>query len=289
MRLQIIWFLTFINVLIAISFLFFSTNVHAIDKKVIIGGSISVSTDYQEWTKDIPCHEIKTFNHPSATRATVELILICQALYSQGMDFVLKVYPNYGRALLEVKTGNCHIAAETAWEHELDDTSFYISDAIINKGEFEKGIYAIPENQAIFTVRNLEQLRHFKALIPTTWDLDIIALRSAGVPLGITPSKKALFRMLHSKRADFTLLEFSSEKEMQHTMNGITLKPILNIKIIFDKRRHFVVSKKAPNSKAIYKTLNAGLRWLRNQGIITKAFTESGFFHPEVKDWKIII
>lgn len=70
--------------------------------------------------------------------------------------------------------------------------------------------------------------------------------------------------MLKHRRGDLYLgeLVISGEKNLQLNCDDLMLKPIRGIKITLEKSRHFVISKKYPNSKNIFQALEKGLQIL---------------------------
>jgi len=61
-------------------------------------------------------------------------------------------------------------------------------------------------------------------------------------------------------------------------MEKIHLVPVKNVAIILKDSRHFVISKLHPKGEDAYIAMNKGLKILREQGAITKAYKEAGFF-----------
>jgi hypothetical protein len=64
--------------------------------------------------------------------------------------------------------------------------------------------------------------------------------------------------------------------------------PINNLKMFLPDTRHFVVSKRHPEGKAVFQALNKGLEILRINGTIEKALKQSGFINEKVTDWQTI-
>lgn len=101
-----------------------------------------------------------------------------------------------------------------------------------------------------------------------------------------TTKWKFIVRMVDAKRGDFLLAPFQSTKDLSFVTEGVKLVPIQNLKVGLNGSRHFGISKNYKNSKEIFEALNKGIKILRKEGIIKKAYEQSGFFNENVKHWK---
>lgn len=97
-----------------------------------------------------------------------------------------------------------------------------------------------------------------------------------------------MVRNVDQKRSDFLLAPFQPTKDMLLSVGDTLLKPIPGMKVGLVGSRHFAVSKHHPLGKAIFEALTKGLRILRSNGIIEKAYRESGFFNQTAMGWKRI-
>lgn len=95
-------------------------------------------------------------------------------------------------------------------------------------------------------------------------------------------------RMLVKGRADFMLSPFYNSPDLSFTEGGEKFIPIPNIKVVLPGSRHFALSNKHPDFEEIKQALIKGLKILTDEGIIQKAYTQSGFFNAKVKNWHII-
>ncbi len=262
----------------------------AFAEKVLIAANDRIATNFARWTADTPCTEIDNFSNPNASRGTVDLILICQALDATDYKAEITIVnvPNYLRALALTIDGKVDMAAESIWRLEIRESSLYFSPPIIREGEFEKGIYTSPHNKKVLGVSSLEELRQLTAVIPSVWFQDKEALKEMGVSIVYVPLKQSIYKMVASRRADFTLLEFSNSPDLSKVYNDVRLIPVKNIKIALKGSRHFVVSKAARDSSRLHEALTIGVNRLRQQGRIRRAYQQSGFISNTVKDWNRI-
>lgn len=257
-----------------------------------ISATAQVQTSFTKWTTEKPFDQITSFSSPYANRATVDLVLELQALQAGGLDFdfEINVVPNNARARLEVVQGNADITAETTWDSliETDKAALLRTESIIRDGEFEKGLYVLPTNQAVLQVKTLDELRQFVGIAVNSWDTDVKTLRAIK-PKGIElPSKnESVFAMISKGRADFTLLELSSEPDFGIEFNGTRLVPIPGVKIaLAGGSRSWIVAKNSANAETIHTALVKGVKILRDEGRITRAFKECGFFNTRAATWK---
>ena len=257
-----------------------------------VSATAQVQSSFAKWTAEKPFDQITNYSSPYANRATVDLVLELQALQAGGLDFdfEINIVPNNARARLEVVQGNADITAETTWDSliEVDKTALLRSESIIREGEFEKGLYVLPSNQAVLQVKTLDDLRQFVGIAVNSWDTDVKTLRAIK-PKGLElPSKnESVFGMIAKGRADFTLLELSSENDFGIELNGTRLVPIPGVKIaLAGGSRSWIVAKTSPNAEAIYAALVKGVKILRDEGRIARAFKECGFFNTRAANWK---
>ncbi|GLQ32001.1 hypothetical protein [Litoribrevibacter albus] len=175
------------------------------------------------------------------------------------------------------------------WESDFDE-SVYKSAPFIRKGEFEKGIYTTADSDLHKGTCDLAILQKLAPLTENSWGTDIEVLNHMQFKTIHTASRyNLLFKMLNKKRADFILLEFSSESTtLAHRDPSGDLYPVEGIKVVFPFSRHFMVSKKHSHGQRIYNALQKGLKILRKNGTIEKALYQSKLKLERVKDWKVI-
>jgi hypothetical protein len=253
-----------------------------------ISASSQVAESFKDWTAVTPWEKITSFTNTNANRPTVDLVLQLQALKTGGLDFdcQLMVVPNYGRALAEVAHGEADLTAETVWDKEIDESELLRTDVVIRNGEFEKGLYAIPGNLPVFKVSSAEELRSFAPGTVTAWFMDIKTMKAAQLKEPeLAPRIESLAAMLEKKRADFVLLEFSANPDMSLEINGVRLVPVPNCKVAIKGSRSWVISPHSPHSKELQAALDKGLKSLREEGRIERAYKESGFFNQKVASW----
>jgi len=237
--------------------------------------------------------KVKKSNGPSTARSVIEVVLLQQALFLGGskakVEFI--VSPTYSRMLNLLNHGKIPLAANTVWAHDIGSKNeykdIYISHTMINDGEFEAGLYVLPSNKRAMSSKNLEDVQKLIAISNKNWIPDWTTLTQLNLKgLHHTVNWKFMIRMINVYRGDFTLAPFQSTPDLSFTSQGIKFVPIPNLKVGLRGTRHFAISKKHPKAKEILTAINSGIKQLREKQIIKKAYIESGFFNPKVKNWK---
>jgi len=257
---------------------------------ITIAANPIIHSQYSKWEDKHDFTTPPNFSNMKAHRGEVELALICMALRRGGFtdQINVTVVPNYSRALLSSKQGKTTMPAETVWDSEVDQNAFYRSVPILEEGSIELGIYALPSNASIMKVKTLHDLQRFTAVSSINWVKDWDTLIKMGIKTYDVPKQELMFRTVAAHRVDFLLTKFSADPELEVYVDGVAFIAVPNIKVGLQGARSFVVSKEAPNSKAVFECLQKGLHSLRDEGTVYRAYVESGFINAKVKNWKRI-
>jgi hypothetical protein len=256
-----------------------------------IAADSQIVDSFKSWTAVTPWEQITQYSGTYVNRPTLDLVLEIQALKAGGLDFDFELVPtpNYERAKLEVVEGQADLSAETIWDDEIAENSGALlkSNVVLQNGEFEKGIYALPTNAKLLSLTTLDELRQYVGVTVGTWALDVKTLEAMNLK-GVERTIKVenVFLMIQKQRADFTLSEFSASPDLSVENDGVKLVPVVGYKVAIAGSRSWVVSKKSPNADAVLAALQKGLEILRGDGRINRALKESGFINPKVADWK---
>jgi hypothetical protein len=249
-----------------------------------------VVDSFKNWTAATPWEQIKEYKGTFVYRPTLDLVLELQALKAGGLDFDFELVPvpNEARARHELIEGNADLAAEADWDSRFaaDADSLLKSDPLVRRGDFEKGIYTLPTNTKLLAITTIDELRQFVGATVGTWTLDVKILSQMNLK-GFESAVmiENVFLMIQKQRADFTLVEFSSNPDLSVELGGVRLVPVPNCKVVIDDSRSWIINKKSPNADAILAGIQNGLKILRANGSIARAFSESGFVNPKVATW----
>ncbi|WP_031481890.1 type 2 periplasmic-binding domain-containing protein [Maridesulfovibrio frigidus] len=233
---------------------------------------------------------IADYYSPDSSRPAVSMLILRQALSLGGMnsDFFFITCPNPGRSINEVKNGRAVLYSSDIWEQEFDD-SVYKTAPLLQRGEFQKGIYVNKKSLLLKNNPTVLSLKKKTPLVEHTWTTDIETLKQIGFKnIQTAPQYDLLFKMINRDRADFTLLDFPLNKNLIVQSTDGDLYPLPNVKVVFPHSRHFMVSKKHPQGKIVFEALEKGLKIMRENGTIKRALRQSYIINEKVKDWDII-
>jgi hypothetical protein len=251
----------------------------------IVGDSLA------KWTRDRPVFQIERFDSPHANRPTVDLVLQLQALAAGGLDFdyELSIHTNYGRALVEVTQGYADLTAESIWDSEIaaEPEALIGTTPVIRNGEFEKGIYTLPNNTRLLNARLPDQWGEFIGVTVFNWTLDVQLLENLGIKRIEKVSKiENAFPLIRDGRADFTLLEFAPTADMSIERGGISLVPVPQCKITLPGSRSWIIARQSQHAEAIHAAFERGIGVMRREGRFERAYRECGFINPKVAGWR---
>ena len=260
----------------------------ATDGQVLAAAEKIQYQTYTAWVREAGgCANIQSYQSPYATRGTVEAVLTCQALRLGGYtgEYKLVMVPNYTRAIMLANSGEVAMPAETLWLEDIDSKAYYSTLPLIADGEFMKAIYVEAASLPKLAIRNLQDLRNYKAVTSRLWLKDWAALADMGVTTLDAATKEAMVNMVASDRAQFTLMEFRSGPSTELRMGASTLVPVPGLKVILHGERRLSISKRAAHSQEIFAAINRGLELLRKNGTLARAWHESGFISAQADGW----
>jgi hypothetical protein len=248
-----------------------------------------VYIDYNKFLQTRKPLQIKSYKGEHSRRDVVEVILLQKALAHGGNKRKVAITTpssSYQRILKELTQGSADVSGTSIWIDSLskkDDV--LLSSPIIQKGEFEAGIYISKNHKKI----KIDKISTLSFVSNEQWIVDWKTLKNLKLKVFNTTKWINMVQQVYSQRIDATLAPFSSKKDLSLTItnnkNKYTLVPIKGVKIQLQSSRHFAISKK---SKQLLSQINKGIKILRKQKEISRAYQESGFFNPIVKNWKTL-
>lgn len=249
-----------------------------------------VLADYRNFIGFRNALNLTEYDGETSRRDVVEVVLLQQALHLGGIDQRIEFaeVDSYKRILVEMRLGRAVMAATSSWLIDLEEVegAIYISNAIIQDGEFEAGLYTLPNNISALSAKTLTDVRGLSAVSSKAWRIDWATLTSINLRrLENTVTWLSMVRMVNAGHIDFLLAPFQVTDDLSLTVENVRLVPIPGIKIGLKGSRHFAVSASYPGSKKIFEALNKGLLILRERGAIKKAYRQSGFFNHKVSSW----
>lgn len=232
------------------------------------------------------------FTGQYAYRDNIEQVLLLQALHRGGYQANIQVVhvDFYKRRFRLIERGEVHLSATPLWLADLKTAdNIFITPALIKEGEFTAGLYIHSKKTELLESQTLEKIRKLHAVSSRNWTIDWQVLTKMNLS-GLNHSGQfpLMARMLVKGRADFMLSAFYNSSDLSFIEGGEKFIPIPNIKVVLPGSRHFALSNKHPDFEEIKLALIKGFKILTNEGVIQKAYTQSGFFNPKVKNWRII-
>jgi len=241
---------------------------------------------YEDYLKFIDGREvtsIKNFSGKTIRRDVVDMIIAQQALNLGGFEHTFVYAPgklNFRNTKM-LQMGRLLISFDSYWlldAKALNDDVF-ISSPVIRNGEYVAGIYTSPLNKKVLSIDSLAQLSQLTSVSTPKWRTDWKTLQELPLKELIREDEwLSMARMVNLQWIDFLLMPFNSAPDQSFTLDKITLVPVKNIGVVLRDSRHFVISNKHPYGKQAIKAIDIGLKKLRKNKQIVKAYTEAGFF-----------
>lgn len=248
-----------------------------------------VLTDLQRFVANRPLAAIARFDGPHARRDVIDVLLLHHAAGLTLDAARWAAMPSLPRMRLELAAGRGLALATTSTADDLlpAERDCWLSEPTVAPGEFEAGLYALAGNARALAVHDAAGLRELSAISSRSWRADWAALQRlplrALLHAGGWPQ---MLRMLAAGRADLVLAPFQPGVDMQLQAEGLQLLPLRGLKLQLAVSRHFAVSRRHRQGEAFLARLDAGLRRLRRSGMLRRAYTECGFFLPQVAGWR---
>ena len=250
-----------------------------------------VLADYQLFLAQRDPLTITDFSGRHSRRDVVELVLVQQALQRGGCRQQVRFIsgPTYLRILAELASGRAALSATTVWKHDLDQRAPALrpSLATVQQGQFSVGIYTATGNSKALAVDSRQALQQLTAVSNKNWVSDWQTLSALGLKdLFHNQQWLSMVRMVAAQRVDILLAPFQTSTDLALQVDDIRLLPIPRVKVQLQGSRHFAISRSYPGSTELAGCLNDGLKKLAEEGVINRAYRQSGFFHPAVADWQ---
>lgn len=183
---------------------------------IYVAGIKSTKANYDKMLEEKGGDSLKITDYYSSyvSRPVISLIIIRQALKAGGMNVEIsfRPFPNFSRAIGEVKRGKALILASDIWEEQFDD-EVYKTAPFIRKGEFEKGIYTSADSELLDKPMDLPRLLKSKPLTCMSWQVDLSVLHKMGFgKIETAPNYSLLFKMMSKKGPTSLFLNFQEDQ-----------------------------------------------------------------------------
>lgn len=248
--------------------------------------------DLERFTQGAQAIEVTEFRGDGMRREVAEAILFQQALRRGGFEKPIKLVilegVGYTRYQLMVAKGTFVAGVQPIWgarqePHPKDLTQ---STAIVREGEFLVGVYAREGHPFTRNRPSLAQVLDLQMTVGANWHVDRQLLETVGWRYTPAPYWDDVLRMLEMNRVDAVLAPFQPHQGMAFQTARGTLYPVLGFKVSFQGTRHYPVSKKHPEARALLEALDQGILAMHRDGSLKRAYTEAGFFNPDTDQWQ---
>lgn len=261
--------------------------------KALVTIHSDVLSDYHAFLNGRDPLTIQDFSGPHSRRDVAEVILLQQAIVAGGLsvDFTFAAGNYYAKSIQLLPTGDILMSVDSIWSIDANAIAetVYISEPVIEKGDYEAGIYTSPNNRRAQSITTLEQLRKFSIVSSKKWRVDWHTLAKMRFETLIhEPAWTAQVSAVYYENVDLVLAPFQPTDDLSFQSKQLKLVPIVGIKVKLQDSRHFVVSKKHPMATSVFSALEKGIKKLKQTGTFKQAYRQAGFYNAKTKHWRVI-
>lgn len=236
-----------------------------------------VYQDYIRFLDGRAPEDVTNFSGDFVRRDVVDMIIAQQALQLGGFDkrFDYQVGKINFRNTKLLEQGKLLISFDSYWLEDAKSiaSKVYISEPVIRKGEYFAGIFAAPDNEAVFKLQHLADFNQLTSVSTPRWRTDWRTLSQLPLKELVREDEwLSQVRMVSMQWVDFMLMPLMPAMKNQYKLADITLKAVPNMVMLLDDSRHFVISKLHPDGSNAFIALQKGLKILRTQGAIETAY-----------------
>lgn len=246
--------------------------------------------DYQRWLRGRDITQVTSYSGDGVRRDVVEVALFMKAL-TQGCDTVdVEWVPvdSYPRTLALLREGSVDAAATTVWKKDADIDEIFLSSPLIADGQFFVAMFTALHHPV--RINDVSDLQNISVVSSKHWSRDWAVLQS--LPLGSLQHVNdwpTMVRWVASGKADALLAPMTQNDSALLNVGSVSLVPVLNARLVLPGSRHFALTNRNNGrSKNISACVERGLSALRQNGVIDKAYKDSGFWRDDFMSWKVL-
>lgn len=236
--------------------------------------------------------DIRDFSGPYSRRDVVEVVLFYQALDLGGFKGQVRelMVPegNYLKVGRMLRQGRTALVANSVWLDAVNTASpeIWVTDALIEDGQFSTGIYARADRAAALKPALLNQRDNLSAVSSSNWLVDWRELQRLEFRHMYDRSMwPEMVEMVGRGSADVLLAPFQTPLDSGIHLDNHHLLPVPGVKLTLPGSRHWVASKHHPRGKIGFAFLQRGLLKLQQMGRIEQAYRQSGFITADIESW----
>jgi signal transduction histidine kinase len=262
------------------------------EKLAKIGIPTDVIADYHQFLSHRKLHEIEDFSGAHCRRDVVELALFLREMQTHLPELPIDLVPidSYANGIAQVRAGKISALATSCWYADLQLylDEIIISNAVVQEGQSRVGLYCLATNKTALAIQSIDDLRALKIVSNSDWSADWETLNNLKIEKCIdVKTWRQMVYMVSCGEADILLAPFPSRHQLKIELDDCTLVPIPNHVIALHGSRHFVAACNSVGVE-ISKTVFPAMQILIENGSISKAFNDCGFFNQATASWKII-
>lgn len=234
------------------------------------------------------CQDLTTADF-GENQILAEYLILCNALKTAENSFqlVLTPYPVNQRVVAALEENAVIGTAMGVWSFDVKSSqSVKLSEPLLRKGEFVKGLYTTQKKARLLAVEDI--IHHGIGLLNQNWEYDWQSLSCFGFQLRHVSRYGQMFGMLEKDRGDFIPLTFGTGKALKREQFGIELYPIKGYKMAFPFTLNFAVNNTSEIGKQLFAALNKGLTKLREDQQVLAVYTRLGIVNAVHADWQNI-
>ncbi len=238
---------------------------------------------YQKFLNGRAVLDISAYHQVGTRRDVLDMVLILQAIklggYRTPINLIATSFSLRNELLL--KKGKVALVFDSFWladAREMLDY-VYVSDPIVAQGEYLAGIYTRVESLEDVSLKTQHGLSGLTAVSNPSWRTDWQTLSQ--LPLNNLVAEDnwiAEAQMVDKGLVDFMMMTFvDSGREAYKLLEQIELVVVPKVAIALSDSRHVVVSRAHSDGVLLFSALQRGLKTLREQGVLYRAYQEAGF------------
>ncbi|MGC0121511.1 hypothetical protein [Pseudoalteromonas piscicida] len=251
-----------------------------------------VLADYQRFVGERDVTKITDFSGQYLRRDVVDMVVAQQALQKGGFDKTFIFTPGFVsfRESNLLEKGEQLLHFDSYWKADLENKGrlLFISEPVIQKGQYFAGIYHGIDNQKVKQLKEEQGLTQLTSVSNPKWQTDWQTLES--LPLKQLHAEldwMSQARMVSKGWVDFMLMPLMPKLDNRFVLEDVELIANEHLVVLLNDSRHFAVSRLHPEGERAFAALQKGLAILREQGRITSAYQQAGLI-PDLKKYQVV-
>ncbi|AUJ69019.1 hypothetical protein [Pseudoalteromonas sp. NC201] len=251
-----------------------------------------VLADYQRFVGERDVTKITDFSGQYLRRDVVDMVVAQQALQKGGFDKTFIFTPGFVsfRESNLLEKGEQLLHFDSYWKADLENKGrlLFISEPVIQKGQYFAGIYHGIDNQKVKQLKEEQGLTQLTSVSNPKWQTDWQTLELLPLKqLHAESDWMSQARMVSKGWVDFMLMPLMPKLDNRFVLEDVELIANEHLVVLLNDSRHFAVSRLHPEGERAFAALQKGLAILREQGRITNAYQQAGLI-PDLDKYQVV-